>query len=687
MRPHLVCLTEMKSYLAGCSDMGILGRTGTNKNQESQQPMISLQSVKPHRSIIVLPKVDLPDFAVITGINGSGKSHLLEAIKQGAVKVDGITKPDPEIKLFNWTNLVPNNAGAADPIQLGRERDQFISNLHNNIAGAKQRFIDRLVKLKGTFLPLNDLKATLELNQNGFTELAKASEQAFAWAAFEQRKKHFLEETIASIVNSPVRKFLEHGATSRGIPIALFSEEAIHHSIPLNWTPVDIFQQNFSQIFAAYHRAWDENRYNTYANEYHCEKNIVVSEADFTTRFGPPPWEFVNRLLEEAHLDYVINRPEGRAERPFEAKLKNKTTQTEISFQDLSAGEKIIMSFALCLYNVNDRSRFIQYPKILLFDEIDAPLHPSMTKDLIRVIDQILTREKGVKVILTTHSPATVAFAPRDALFRLEKNPHRLLPCTREQAIQTLTSGYISVTENTRFVITEAKQDRVFYTALTRKLTENGDLHRSPNLVFIQSTDKKDREGGGKAQVKNWSSKLPEAGLTQVFGLIDRDEANVASPKIKVLQRYSLENYLLDPINVYAVLMHKGIHKKVFDCGIKDGNYYELKNLTEVHLQSISNAVSVMIERNRPELALIKGTFNVEYLCGKKLSLPIWIRDFRGHDLVTAFRATFQKEIEQTFVLTANDSEDLMGMLAERLPAFIPVDLCRTLIDLQSTPE
>ena len=63
--------------------------------------MIHLQIQKPHRSISHLPETDLPDFAVITGVNGSGKTHLLEAIEQGAVRIDGIPSGGTRIRRYD----------------------------------------------------------------------------------------------------------------------------------------------------------------------------------------------------------------------------------------------------------------------------------------------------------------------------------------------------------------------------------------------------------------------------------------------------------------------------------------------------------------------------------------------------------------------------------------------------------
>lgn len=412
-----------------------------------------------------------------------------------------------------------------------------------------------------------------------------------AWTLVELHLKKSLRMCETALKGNPVIFVaLSERASELGVPIFALTAAQIEAAIPLHWMTTDLFQQSFSQIFAAYYRLYEENRYKQYTNTYHNESNAFLSDEDFRKQFGEAPWDFVNRLLAEAHLDFTITRPSGRAERSFEAKLLAKSTNAEISFQDISSGEKIIMSFALCLYNANDKSRRARYPKLLLFDEIDAPLHPSMTKDLMRVIQRILVKENGVKVIMTTHSPATVALSPDDALFRLDKAPRALASCSREQAIHTLTSGYISVTESTRFIIVEAKHDRIVYTGLAKKLTTVGKLPVSPNLVFIQASDKKDREGGGKSQVKSWAEKLPKSGLKQILGLIDRDAANVATDNILVLGRYSLENYLLDPVLIYAVLMHAGKHHGIYDSGITDSNFYTLATLPVEVLQKIADA-------------------------------------------------------------------------------------------------
>ena len=46
---------------------------------------MQLEFRKQHLSIAAFPAVELPQLAIIVGLNGSGKSHLLQAIASGAI--------------------------------------------------------------------------------------------------------------------------------------------------------------------------------------------------------------------------------------------------------------------------------------------------------------------------------------------------------------------------------------------------------------------------------------------------------------------------------------------------------------------------------------------------------------------------------------------------------------------------
>lgn len=64
---------------------------------------------EPHISIEQLDPTTFPDFAILTGVNGSGKSHFLEGLKAGAIRSDAVQAPQSEILLSDWSTIVPNN--------------------------------------------------------------------------------------------------------------------------------------------------------------------------------------------------------------------------------------------------------------------------------------------------------------------------------------------------------------------------------------------------------------------------------------------------------------------------------------------------------------------------------------------------------------------------------------------------
>jgi predicted ATPase len=652
--------------------------------------MIPLRFVKVYRSISELPSVDLPDFTIITGINGSGKSQLLEAIENESVKAEGLTRANSnQVRRFDWNTLVPKTENPVDPVFLVRNRSALITSTVEKLSQVKNSIVRDIINLKIEGLPVNSEQALLNLDEVSFKKLVGDNPAIVKhWPRVEQTLRKALHNNFVSLrgnfPNSNFLAYLQQVLKVQETALLFLSADEIDKLVPLDWTPVDIFQHNLSEVFATYHRAWEENLQHDFYNHKYSENYPVFSRLEFQKYFGSPPWEFLNQILETAGLDFKATHPTGRADLMFQVKLKNQTTGVEVLFSDLSSGEKIIMSFALCLYHAQRKASDAGYPKLLLFDEIDAPLHPSMTKGLVSVIDDILIKQKGVKVILTTHSPATVAFAPEGALYRLEKHPRKLVPSTKDEAIQTLTSGYISVTQSSRIVIAEAQQDKMFYTGLFKKLVERKKLAVSPNLVFVQAGDKKDQTAGGREQVKIWSKKLSEAGLSHVFGLIDRDEGNAATQYVKVLQRYSIENYFLDPINVYAHLMHERKHEAVLDIGIKDYDYHQLRNASEENLQKIADKICQLVEKQHPDLGRnSKNPFGVEYICGKKITLPGWMRDHRGHNLEELCRQCFQDLFDKDFILTKDESGCLTSMLTDRLPDFIPLELVDTLKELQ----
>ncbi|MCA9196034.1 MAG: ATP-binding protein, partial [Planctomycetales bacterium] len=106
----------------------------------------------------------------------------------------------------------------------------------------------------------------------------------------------------------------------------------------------------------------------------------------------------MNDTLALANLDFTIDSPLMHGSGPYLPTLTKKGSNAEIRFEHLSSGEKVLMALTFCIYYTQDRRQAISYPKLLLFDEIDAPLHPSKTKLLINTITDTLVAKHGIHV-------------------------------------------------------------------------------------------------------------------------------------------------------------------------------------------------------------------------------------------------------------------------------------------------
>jgi hypothetical protein len=67
---------------------------------------------------------ELPEFTILTGKNGVGKSHFFTAIKNGALATEGIAAAD--VAVFDWTNF---RATGGKPVVAFNDVDQFWENL------------------------------------------------------------------------------------------------------------------------------------------------------------------------------------------------------------------------------------------------------------------------------------------------------------------------------------------------------------------------------------------------------------------------------------------------------------------------------------------------------------------------------------------------------------------------------
>lgn len=132
--------------------------------------------------------------------------------------------------------------------------------------------------------------------------------------------------------------------------------------------------------------------------------------------------------------DNFKNEGYGLSEQPVLFALNQDGTLNESerrTLSDLSDGEKAIVSLTFAMLASEDT-----HPKIIILDEYDAPLNPSLIKAFFTVLKDFFI-DNGVQVIIATHSPATLSLAPNYACFYevfANNSPiaGRLLPISRE---------------------------------------------------------------------------------------------------------------------------------------------------------------------------------------------------------------------------------------------------------------
>ena len=123
------------------------------------------------------------------------------------------------------------------------------------------------------------------------------------------------------------------------------------------------------------------------------------------------------------------------------------------ALENLSSGEKTLFALVLSIYQ---QTRPGSLPEVLLLDEVDTSLHPSMTTQFLDAIQKIFVERYGMKVILVTHAPSTVALAPEESIYVMDKLTDNIIVKTdREEAVKILSEGIMTFAEGIKILKAE----------------------------------------------------------------------------------------------------------------------------------------------------------------------------------------------------------------------------------------
>ena len=566
------------------------------------------------KSITSFEWLNIPKLVILTGINGSGKTQLLNIIRNHTQ--NGIDPNKDDFRAYPTYRLKINN------IKLERNSVLFWNDRGININLEQPKF------------GYNDLKFIVQFIKNHINNFSEENKELLKTKDNEDynigknKLKHRINHKINDIIIS-----IEN---SSGLEKSKLTPEIISYHLPedLILQDIDLFNQDsldFIFFMYLYKKTAYENK----------KSSVKVGNT--------PPWEILNEVLFKAQLPYQVTYPNKDLVEPifnnalndvetnrFSIQLIDPRTEEDIGFNNLSSGERIIASLALLLYYTQNRN---QHKKLLILDEPDAHLHPTLTKRFFDVINDVIIEKYNGRVIMTTHSPSTVAIAPEESIFVKHKTDKLIDKSTKDKALSVLTSGlpFFSVNyKNRRQVFVESHNDVMFYEKIYRKLSFY--LEPEISLSFISSGESRTDKNGQKIancdQVINITSKLRKAGNNLVWGIIDWDAKakNTSKDNIVVLgngKRYSIENYIFDPLVLVAFLLReKIITRNEIDLDEKL-NYTDFKDFDNEKLQ---NLVDYLINLIGSEFSKTENTQkNNKLVNEKEIKIPEWYLLSQGH--------------------------------------------------------
>ena len=467
---------------------------------------MQLELSQPYKSIRNLQSEDLPDFTILIGRNGAGKSQLLQAINDGMVSIPNVSAE--EIELYDMNSFRPPNSANANrhandfgqstsdaylqssleefsPIEIAADVfDQFARDFERN--SGDRNFLD----------VLDDLRKEIEDTPDFTVFPSFGRDTGYKKALYEQVFAPLMPVPAGRqnrrTPNPPNNSFDGNQAVlvsmamklSRKLPHELGRDDIMRAPYYEGQT----ITNSLSQVFAAYkvdQFIWAHKR----VERQHIRFDELIAE--YRTRYQPP-WEVLREILSsmrdavghEGLFNFDFSDPDGQEldlgnyeQFTFKAEMTNRTTRGRYELDSLSSGEKILMT--LCLVSFN------QYlgrrpPKLLLLDELDAVLHPSMVAALITTLKTLFVA-KGTKVLMTSHSPMTVAALDETDIYRVSRTGVlvNVTQTNKVEAIDELSEGIATADMGLRI----AAKDETKVTILTEG-NNTRHLRRWVELMF-----------------------------------------------------------------------------------------------------------------------------------------------------------------------------------------------------------
>ncbi|MGE7812222.1 AAA family ATPase [Pseudomonas sivasensis] len=515
---------------------------------------------------------------VLTGKNGAGKTRFLDSVASGAicVKNHGDVSPIDTIKFLPLSSLIPGFGGDAGDTYLQSRIAQTVG------------YFERSRELFN--LPYDPSHHDIFAARRHIGGAPPMTYQELYWLTGKISER--LEKEPEDVTAGDVHDYFEEPLPS------IFG---VH---------------NLSGVCNSYIRKKHQNSYNFWRRTELGEQVSCVPPDRFVEVFGAGPWVALNDVLIlvfEGKFGFTVPN-ENSYSYGYVAELIDLKTNKKVEVSDLSSGESTLLWLALTLYNTQYCATSSKgVPKVLLLDEPDSFLHPKMVAKLYEVLNEFISVFNS-SVLITTHSPTTVALAPDGSVCMVADNFVSMVE--KDTAIAELLDGItqVSIDPNNRrevFVenIVDARVYKIFFDyfkndsvlidpkvslsfvpsgpkmsidTLARNLKEFFEIEDQGKIAqFYEAVN----GGGDYGQVTGYVESLQSKGSRTVRGIVDWDLKNKSKKGVVVHAAgyaYTLENVLLDPVclmyllhmenaDKYPISGYCGVERRVEDWLSDDG--------------------------------------------------------------------------------------------------------------------
>jgi predicted ATPase len=457
--------------------------------------------VQNYRNLRIAECQSVPDFMIICGGNGCGKSSLLEAL---------MTAKEHAGSYGNF---------AFDPKAVSANADKATISIRLSFSEQEREFVKRIHNVD---CPDTD-DIEIEILRGGSARVLKRSK--------------------------PASRVLSHYSATEGSP-GFFDYITAHRQTTKqdlsSWDATFLSDERAKQTLAGVQNKFQQTKQylaGLKMSDLQAIQSSLASGApkhvdsltDIRETFNRffAPLKFKDVYLDRSPFGFVVATPAG-----------------EIDIDDLSSGEKEIFNIFVRFHQLHPNGA------VILFDEADAHLHPDLER---RYLQELKRIAKGNQVILTTHSPEMMIAAGSESLYTIHKEPpadgggqlRRVTP--NENLHDTLAElmgsrGLISFNQRIVFIEGEtASADREVYEALYPPAEHNMSFVPAGNSSTVRKT------------AERVNSLLTSAiSFQQYFCIIDHDiERGETDPsggrRLFRLPVYHVENFLLMPDVIFKV--------------------------------------------------------------------------------------------------------------------------------------